>query len=75
MGKKITPDELIDSEIKRLRETDEVKLAEKEQRLKNRRQKYLADLRWKYKRGKALLAEGWTFETLELLFKEIPEES
>lgn len=72
---KIIPDELVESEIKRLQATEEVKLAEKEQRIKNRRRKYLADLRWKYKRGKALKAEGWTLETLELLLEEIPEET
>lgn len=71
---KIIPDELVESEIKRLQATEEVKLAEKEQRIKNRRRKYLADLRWKYKRGKSLKAEGWTLETLELLFEELPEE-
>lgn len=74
MPRKITPDELVDAEIERLRKTDAVKLAQKEQRLRNRRQKYLADLRWLEKRGKALMAEGWTLDTLELLFKEIPGE-
>lgn len=74
MPRKITPDELVDAEIERLRNTDEVKLAEKEIRLRNRRQKYLSDLRWRYKRGKKLMQEGWTLDTLELLFKDIPEE-
>lgn len=74
MSRKITPDELVDAEIARLRKTDAVKLAQKEQRLRNRRQKYLADLRWLEKRGKALMAEGWTLDTLELLFKDIPDE-
>lgn len=74
MSRKITPDELVDAEIERLRKTEAVKLAQKEQRLRNRRQKYLADLRWLEKRGKALMAEGWTLDTLELLFKDIPEE-
>ena len=74
MPRKITPDELIDAEIARLRNTEAVKLAQKEQRLRYRRQKYLADLRWLEKRGKQLMAEGWTAETLELLVKDIPEE-
>lgn len=72
MPRKITPDELIDAEIARLRNTEAVKLAQKEQRLRYRRQKYLADLRWLEKRGKQLMAEGWTAETLELLVKDIP---
>lgn len=72
MPRRITPDELIDAEIARLRNTEAVKLAQKEQRLRYRRQKYLADLRWLEKRGKKLMAEGWTAETLELLVKDIP---
>lgn len=72
---KYTPDELVDAEIERLRKTDAVRLAQKEQRLLNRKRKYLADLRWLEKRGKALMAEGWTLDTLELLFREIPEET
>lgn len=72
--RKITPEELVDAEIERLKKTDAVKLAQKEQRLLNRKRKYLADLRWLEKRGKALMAEGWTLDTLELLFRDIPEE-
>lgn len=70
---KYTPEELVEAEIDRLRGTDAVKLAQKEQRLLNRRRKYLADLRWLEKRGKKLMEEGWTLDTLELLFKDIPE--
>lgn len=74
MSRKITPEELVDAEIERLKKTDAVKLAQKEQRLLYRKRKYLADLRWLEKRGKALMAEGWTLDTLELLFKDIPDE-
>ena len=77
MSRKITPEELVDAEIERLKKTDAVKLAQKEQkeqRLLYRKRKYLADLRWLEKRGKALMAEGWTLDTLELLFRDIPEE-
>lgn len=74
MPRKITPDELIDSEIARLRNTEAVKMAEKEMRLIYRKRKYLAQLRWMEKRGKQLMADGWTLDTLELLFKNIPEE-
>lgn len=73
MAKKITPDELIDAEIERLKQSEAVKLAQKEQRILYRKRKYLADLRWLEKRGKALMAEGWTEDTLELLFFEVPE--
>lgn len=71
--RKPTPEDLIDAEIERLKKTDEVKLAQKYQRLLNRKRKYMADLRWLEKRGKQLMAEGWTIETIELLFKDIPE--
>lgn len=74
MSRKITPEELVDAEIERLKKTDAVKLAQKEQRLLYRKRKYLADLRWLEKRGKALMSEGWTLDTLELLFRDIPEE-
>lgn len=73
---KITPEELVELEIERLNKSPAVKLAQKEQRLKSdRRRKHLADLRWLEKRGKALMAEGWTLDTLELLYQDIPEET
>lgn len=75
MARKFTPDELVDAEIERLRQTDAVKLAQKERRLQMRKRKYLADLRWLEKRGKALMEEGWTADTLELLYKEITEDN
>ena len=74
MARKITPEELVDAEIERLKKTEAVKLAQKEKRLLYRKRKYLADLRWLEKRGMALMAEGWIMDTLELLFKNIPEE-
>ena len=76
MGRKktYTPEELVDAEIERLLKSDHVKLAQKEQRLKNKRRKYLADLRWLEKRGKQLMADGWTADTLELLYQNIPED-
>lgn len=73
MARRFTPEELVDAEIERLKKSEAVKLAQKEQRLLNRKRKYL-DLRWLEKRGKALMAEGWTQDTLELLFQEILEE-
>lgn len=74
MSRKITPEELVDAEIERLKKTDAVKLAEKEQRLLYRKRKYLAQLKWLEKRGNKLMAEGWTLDTLELLLRDIPEE-
>ena len=70
---KFTPEELVETEIERLKQTEAVKLAQKEQRLLMRRRKYLADLRWLEKRGKKLMEDGWTYDTLDLLYKDIPE--
>lgn len=69
-----TPEELVDAEIERLKKTDAVKLAQKERRLINRKRKYLSDLRWLEKRGKQLMADGWTMDTIDLLFDGIPDD-
>ena len=69
-----TPEELVDAEIERLKNTEAVKLAQKERRLINRKRKYLADLRWLEKRGKQLMADGWTADTLELLYQDSSED-
>lgn len=73
MKRVITPDELVDAEIERLKKTDAVKLAQKERRLNLRKRRYLSDLRWLEKRGNKLMEDGWTLDTLELMFKDIPE--
>lgn len=69
-----TPEELVDAEIERLKNTEAVKLAQKERNLQMKRRKYLADLRWLEKRGKQLMKDGWTPDTLELLYRDAPEE-
>ena len=74
MGRKVTPAELVDAEIERLKKTDAVKLAQKERNLQMKRRKYLSDLKWLEKRGKKLMEDGWTADTLELLYQNIPEE-
>lgn len=74
MPRNITPEELVDAEIERLKQSEAVRLAQKEQRLLYRKRKYLAQLKWLEKRGKKLMADGWTMDTLELLFSDIPEE-
>lgn len=74
MAKKYTPDELIEAEIDRLLHSDAVKLAKCEIRIKNKRRQYMYQLRAMEKRGKQLIADGWTPETLELLYQNIPED-
>lgn len=70
---KFTPEELVETEIERLKQTEAVKLAQKEQRILMRRRKYLADLRWLEKRGKKLMEDGWSYDTIDLMYKPIPE--
>lgn len=56
----------IEKEIERLKQSEHVKLAQREQRIKaDRRRKYLADLRWLEKRGKELAAAGVTHENIQ----------
>ncbi len=73
MARRKSADEAIEAEIARLNKLPTVKLAQKEQRLLMARKKRLYDLRWLEKRGKFLQAEGWTLDTLELMFKDNPE--
>lgn len=56
----------VEKEIERLKQSEHVKLAQKEQRIKaDRRRKYLADLRWYEKRGKELEAAGVTLDNIQ----------
>lgn len=60
-----TPADKVEQEIERLKQSEFVKLAQKERRIKtDRRRKYLADLRWYEKRGKQLAAAGITSENI-----------
>ena len=74
MARKYTPDELIEAEIDRLLHSDAVKLAKCEIKIKNTRRQYMYQLRAMEKRGKQLIADGWTSDTLELLYQNIPED-
>lgn len=56
----------VEKEIERLKQSEHVKLAMKEQRVKaDKRRKYLADLRWMEKRGKELEAAGVTMDNIQ----------
>lgn len=69
-----TPDELVESEIARLSQTTAVKMARKEQRLRYQRRQHLYNLRCMEKRGLQLMKEGWTLDTLDLMFSREEEE-
>lgn len=64
MAKDILTDEQVEQEIERLTESESVKLARLEQRIKNKRRQYMYQLRWYEKRGEQLLKDGITEDKL-----------
>lgn len=65
MARNCLTDEQVELEIMRLRDNDDVHLAQKEIRIKNRRRVYASQLKWLEKRGKELRAAGITTENME----------
>ena len=63
-------DEQVEEEILRLQNSPLVKLARREEAIRNRRRQYMYQLRMYEKKGKALEAQGITLEELEGLFYE-----
>jgi hypothetical protein len=59
-------DEQVELEIQRLKSSPHVKLAKKEEAIRNRRRQYMWTLRCYEKKGKALEAQGISLESLEL---------
>lgn len=76
MARNIQTDAEVELEILRLTNNEDVHLAQKYHRLKSdKRRKYLSQLRWYEKVGKALKEQGITFENMEeMLFSDEPEE-
>lgn len=70
MPDKYIPDEEIDAEIARLRQSPDVRLAERYKRLMNRRRIYLHELRAAEKRGQALRAQGIDEDSLDSAYGE-----
>lgn len=60
-------DEAVEAEIARLRDSPYVRLAKREEAIRNRRRQYMYSLRALEKKGKQLEAEGVTLEKLEAL--------
>ena len=60
-------DEMVEEEIARLQKSQYVKLARKEERIRNARRQYMYTLRCYEKKGKQLEADGITMEALEIL--------
>ena len=74
MPREFLTDEQVEVEIERLLNSDDVKLAKKETRIKLRRRQYMYSLRTMEKRGKELSKQGITLENMEeKLFGEMPE--
>lgn len=69
MAKNWLTDEQVEQEIERLKNSDHVKLARKDEQIRYRRRKYLYTLRAYEKMGKELEKAGVTFEILDKLDK------
>ena len=65
MAKEFITDEMVEEEILRLQTSHHVKLARREEAIRNRRRQYMYTLRMYEKKGKQLEAEGITLEDLE----------
>lgn len=65
MAKEIMTDEMVDEEILRLQNSPLVKLARREEAIRNRKRQYMYQLRCYEKKGRALAAQGITLAELE----------
>lgn len=70
MAKNGLTDEQVEREIERLRNSDFVKLAKKDEQIRYRRRQYLYILRSYEKKGKELASAGITIELLEAMDQE-----
>ena len=66
MPKGIMTDEMVEEEILRLQNSPHVKLARREEAIRNRRRQYMYTLRMYEKKGKALESQGVTMESLDI---------
>ena len=69
----ICEDPAVEAEIAKLRNSEYVKLASKELRLRARARKHLYQLRWMEKKGMALAAEGYTLENIEARMSQLEQ--
>ena len=75
MAKEFLSDFEVEQEIERLLNSDEVKLAKKEQRILYKRRQYMYQLRTMEKRGKQLSRKGITMDNIEAkLFGDADDE-
>ena len=74
MAKEFMSDEMVEEEILRLQNSPLVKLARREEAIRNRRRQYMYTLRMYEKKGKALESQGVTLEELEEMAGDLYEE-
>lgn len=67
MAKEFLTDEAVEEEIARLTDTDAVKLARRELRLKYKRRQQLYTLRALEKRGNELMQSGITIDNIDIM--------
>ena len=65
MAREFMSDEMVEDEILRLQNSPLVKLARREEAIRNRRRQYMYQLRMYEKKGKQLEAQGITMAELE----------
>ena len=65
MAREFMTDDMVEEEILRLQTSHHVKLARREEAIRNRRRQYMYTLRMYETKGKQLEAEGITLEELE----------
>lgn len=74
MARDFLTDEQVEIEIQRLLNSDAVRLAKKETRIKLRRRQYMYQLRVMEKRGKELKEQGITIDNIEeVLFGDVAD--
>ncbi len=74
MAREIITDEMVEEEILRLQSSPLVKLARREEAIRNRRRQYMYTLRMYEKKGKALEAQGITMAELEEMAGDLYDE-
>lgn len=71
----ILTDDSFKTEVERLKASSYVKLAQREINLRNKRKKYLYQLRWLEKRGLQLAAQGYTPDNMEAMLAQVEAEA
>jgi hypothetical protein len=71
MPREIITDEMVEEEILRLQNSPLVKLARREEAIRNRRRQYMYTLRCYEKKGMQLESEGITMDVLDEMYGDL----